>query len=59
MKDKFDEFLERLEGPLPEPKTKQLLETAIGIQTACSGLAYCCADFTAHLLSSYSPSLGR
>jgi len=54
MSDKFDEFLERLEGPLPEPRTKPLPDSLIGAQALCSGFAVCCAQFAAHFLNASS-----
>jgi hypothetical protein len=41
----FDNFLERLERPLPEPKTTRVIDVAMSAQAACAGLTVSCAQF--------------
>jgi len=41
----FDNFLDRLEKPLPDPKTKRVVEAAANAQAACTGLTMSCARF--------------
>jgi len=46
MSDKFEEFLDRLEMPLPEPKTVRMADEAGNIQEAYMGLATALMRFT-------------
>lgn len=41
----FDSFLERLEQPLPEPKTARVIDVAMSAQAVCTGLTLSCAQF--------------
>lgn len=59
MSDKFDDFLERLESPFPEPKMKPVLDTLIGTQTAYTALVVCCARFAVHFVCESSASSCR
>ncbi len=55
MTDKFDEFLERLEGPLPEPRMKPFHDSFTIAQTACSDLDASCIHLAVHFLSASCP----
>jgi len=55
MSDKFDDFLERMESPFPDPKMKPALDTFIGTQAACTALALCFAHFAVHFTCESSP----
>jgi hypothetical protein len=46
MSDKFEEFLDRLEMPLPEPKTVRMADQSGNIQEAYMGLANAIMHYT-------------
>lgn len=59
MSDTFDDFLERLESPFPEPKMKPVLDTLIGTQTAYTALVFCFAHFAVHFTCESSATARR
>ena len=42
MSEKFEDFLQRLEMPMPEPKIVGMVEKAMDVQMACMGFACTC-----------------
>jgi hypothetical protein len=39
MSDEFEDFIQRLEMPMPEPKIVGVVDKAMDVQMACMGLA--------------------
>jgi hypothetical protein len=40
--DKFEDFIRRLERPIPEPKMVGMVDKAVDVQIACMGFACSC-----------------
>jgi hypothetical protein len=59
MSDKFEDFWERLELPLPEPKTVKVMDKAKDIHVACMCLAGTCVENTIRVAEISMTSLFR
>jgi hypothetical protein len=59
MSDKFEEFLDRLEMPLPEPKTVCMADEAGNIQEAYMGLANAIIHYTMRVTQHSAASILR
>jgi hypothetical protein len=44
--DKFEDFLQRLEMPMPDPKIVGMVDKAMDVQMACMGFACTCIRHT-------------
>lgn len=44
MTDKFEDFMDRLEMPLPEPKLIRVTEKVSDVNTLCMGFACICVS---------------
>jgi hypothetical protein len=59
MTDKFEEFLDRLERPLPEPKTVRVADQTGNIQEAYMGLANAIMHYTVQMAQHSTDSILR
>jgi hypothetical protein len=57
MSDKFEEFLERLEMPLPEPKIVNMTDQPGNIHEAYMGLANAVIRYTMHVTQQSATSI--
>ena len=46
MSDEFEDFIQRLEMPMPEPKIVGVVDKAMDVQMACMGFACTCIRHT-------------
>jgi hypothetical protein len=58
MSDKFEDFLQRLEMPMPEPKIVKMVDKAMDVQMACMGFACTCIQHTM-LMTAANPKAGK
>jgi hypothetical protein len=58
MSDKFEDFLQRLEMPMPEPKVVGIVDKAMDVQMAFIGLACTCIQHTM-IMTAANPKAGK
>lgn len=59
MSDRFDDFLNRLEMPLPEPKVVRMVDRIIAVQEAYLGLSNAYIHYTLKVISDSAAPMSR